>query len=306
MQRRGFIGGLAGLAAAGVPIGARADLRVSVRVVSAFDYPGVGHSTTPFHINRRGDIAGDFVDPGNVRRGFVRLRDGSFSAPLVAPGDSGSFTRALGINDDRIVTGEFVNVADNTSHGFFLRRSTYRQFDVAGFASTAVFAINDRGSFCGGSDNAVRVGPLFDRAYVSVEGVLTEIVVPGALDTIAFDINNFNQVAGTYRDSSLIRRGFFRGASGRFTFPIEPPGAAGMFLLGLNDRGWMVGRYVDGAGQVHGFLFKRPDRYLPFDYPGAIETSLNGINNDGVIAGRYNGSDGLRHGFIARLEYDDD
>jgi hypothetical protein len=304
MRRRTLLLAAGAAGSLGLP-GAARTTAVAVQVETAFDVPGVGNSTTPFHISRRGDIAGDYVDTAGVRRGFVRLSDGRFSAPLVAAGDTGNFTRALGINIARVVTGEYINVADNTSHAFFMLGSRQHPYDVPGFASTGVFGINDLGNFCGGSDNALRFGPVPDRAFASFWGSLVEITVPGAFDAIAFDIDNLHRVVGTYRDASLVRHGFLRSPLGRLTLPIEPPGAMGTFLLGINDRGWMVGRYADTSG-THGFLFKRPDRYLSFDYPGAIETSLNGINNDGLISGRYNGSDGLRHGFLARLVGDDD
>jgi hypothetical protein len=78
---------------------------IPIFVVMTFDYPGVGNSTTPFGINDRGDIAGDYLDSSNVRRGLVRLGNGSFSAPIVEPGDTGNFTRARGINNHRTIVG---------------------------------------------------------------------------------------------------------------------------------------------------------------------------------------------------------
>src|SRR5689334_4946637 len=69
-----------------------------INVVTSFDYPGTGNSTTPFGINAQGDIAGDFIDASGVRRGFVRYSNGTFSVPIVDPSDGGNFTRARGIN----------------------------------------------------------------------------------------------------------------------------------------------------------------------------------------------------------------
>ena len=51
--------------------------------------------------------------------------------------------------------------------------------------------------------------------------------------------------------------------------------------FGVNDQGWVVGRFFRNQRE-HGFLFRLgTDRFLVFDYPGAAFTSLNGINNDG-------------------------
>jgi hypothetical protein len=59
----------------------------------------------PRLLSDRGDIAGDYFDSSNVRRGLVRFGNGSFSAPIVEPGDTGNFKRARGINNHRTIVG---------------------------------------------------------------------------------------------------------------------------------------------------------------------------------------------------------
>ena len=83
-------------------------------VITTFDYPGAGNSTTPAAINERGDIVGDYVDSSNGRRGFRRRIDGTFST-IVAPGDTGNFTRARGINNSRRISGDFFTLAPTPS-----------------------------------------------------------------------------------------------------------------------------------------------------------------------------------------------
>ena len=64
----------------------------SIEVITTFDYPGTGNSTLPQKINERGDIVGEFIDSNGVARGFIRFKDGSFSAPIVDPNDTVGFT----------------------------------------------------------------------------------------------------------------------------------------------------------------------------------------------------------------------
>lgn len=93
-----------------------------IRVVTTFDYPGTGNSTTPHFINSLGDSTGTYIDSLGVTRGFIRLANGRFSAPIVEPNDTGNFTFALCINTSRSICGYYLNGGDNTYHGYFLSR----------------------------------------------------------------------------------------------------------------------------------------------------------------------------------------
>src|SRR5215469_13374015 len=75
---------------------------VSIRVITTFDYPGTGNSTFPQKINDAGDIVGNSVDSSGDQIGFVRFRNGNFSAPIVDPNDTCNVTRGTGINDSRL------------------------------------------------------------------------------------------------------------------------------------------------------------------------------------------------------------
>src|SRR5215472_2481501 len=75
---------------------------ISIRVVTTFDYPGTGNSIFPQKINDAGDIAGVYLDSSDVNRGFVRFRNGNFSAPIVDPNDTCNVTEGNGINNSRL------------------------------------------------------------------------------------------------------------------------------------------------------------------------------------------------------------
>lgn len=76
----------------------------------------------------------------------------------------------------------------------------------------------------------------------------------------------------------------------------------GTRLIGLNNDGHMVGRYVDPAGMVHGFLLigdpGEPDSFRDIDFPGATGTEAFAINNQGQIVGVYFDAAGLGHGYV--------
>ena len=88
---------------------------------------------------------------------------------------------------------------------------------------------------------------------------------------------------------------------------IDVPGAALTQPLGINDRGDVVGAYIEAApgvdpyaynetGRRRGFLW-RAGTFTPVDVPGSAATSVSGINDHGQIVGSYD-VDGTRHGFL--------
>jgi len=268
---------------------------ITIDVLTTFDYPGDVQSTVPQKINDAGDIAGDFIDSNGAESGFIRFRDGTFSAPIVFPGSNGTVTEARGINNLGLVCGYFIS--DNFAHSYFLSGDTFTQFDAPGAVNTYVNAVNDAGNFAGSIDIP---GPA-NEGFASISGSIVTYSIPAGTITTAYSINNSDQIVGSYFDGVAIYHGFLRSADGTLTFPIDPAGSTSTFLFGNNDRNMMVGRYVDGTGAAHGFVFKMPHSFVTFDYPGATFTSLNGLNRQGFVCGRYTDSSGITHGFVAKL-----
>jgi len=269
----------------------------SVQLITTFDYPGSGNSTRPERISDLGDIVGYYIDLSLVHRGFIRFRNGNFSAPLVDPNDTGGITEGWGINNSRLVCGYYLDAASG-DRGFFWRAGMFHNFDVPGSSLTLLVGLNNAGDFCG--SDLPRSG--VQSAFFSVGGVITEFTVPRATDSLAEQINSSNQVCGVYLDDSFVSHGYYRDSDGTIYGPIDVVGSTGTGIIGNNDSNWMVGRYSDSGGLTHGLLFIPPNRYITYDYPGSTFTSLNGINVQGIIVGRYlDPSSGIEHGIIARV-----
>src|SRR6266576_2730989 len=93
----------------------------AAQTVTKFDAPGAGtgalQGTYATNIAPSGPIIGFSRDANNVRHGFVRSQDGSFTifdAPGAGPGQG---TRAYSINPSGTITG-FFNDAVNVFHGY--------------------------------------------------------------------------------------------------------------------------------------------------------------------------------------------
>src|SRR5437764_4228777 len=138
----------------------------SIQVITTFDYPGTGNLTLPQKISEKGDIVGEYIDSSGVTRGFVRFRNGSFSAPIVDPNDTVGFTEGRGINNSGTVAGDYV-ISDGTRHSFFLSGGTFTEYDVPGAVQTNLLSINDPGDFTGTVDS---VGSGTFQSFVSGGG----------------------------------------------------------------------------------------------------------------------------------------
>jgi probable HAF family extracellular repeat protein len=167
------------------------------------------------------------------------------------------------------------------------------------------FDINNRGQLAG---EYVRVGPdgigdsesgfLRDR-----RGRVTVLDIPGAKGTEVVKLNDRGQVVGEYsQDTPIVNNSAnprdYLWDRGRVT-TIEIPGADPVRTepLGLNNRGQVVGPYLDRNGALHGFLWDE-GRITTIDVPGATGTSPTAVNDRGQLLGVYTDAAGAFHGFV--------
>ena len=269
----------------------------SIQFVRQFDYPGAGNQTRPQKINSTGDIVGVFVDTSGASFGFTMRSNGVFSPPIADPNATSNFTEGRGINDSRLVCGDYLDSL-GAFEGFFFLNNNYRNYVVPDSTTTILLGLNNAGDFCGSN---IPTGGI-QGAFLSIGGVVTEFTVPNATATLAYQLNRTNQSCGYYIDASGVTHGFIRDSNGTIHAPIDPMGSTGTVLFGNNDRNFIVGRYSDAAGATHGILFVPPNRFLRYDFPGATFTSLNGINRSNRICGRYTDPNtGIDHGIIVQV-----
>lgn len=254
---------------AGLPLFGSAASAATIEVIETFDYPGVGQLTEPQKINNRGDIVGTVIDAATgVAKGFYRDRKGHFSSAFTEPNDTAGVTQARGINDSRVICGNY-DIVDGTIHGFFLPHRVFIGFDVPDSSSTLVLGINNAGDFAG---SVVAPDGVTQSGFVSLDGTITSFDVPDAAATLAYQVNASNQTAGFYFDTDSVTHGYLRASDGTLTYPIDPEGSTGTILFGNNDSNWVVGRYADAEGISHASSSSRrtslsvttiPERSLP-------------------------------------------
>ena len=148
--------------------------------------------------------------------------------------------------------------------------------------------------------------------------------IPGTRLEVHFANNDRGQVAGSFADAppgpdGLAPPGSFHGfvkdRRGRVT-RFDVPGAAELIVKGLNNRGQVVGSYLDfGATRgpdglyppnaVHGFIRDRDGRITTFDVPFPYLHDIGDINDRGQIVGYYDDPDrpyNLPGGFLRQAD----
>ena len=291
-----LIGCAVGLAALALTGALAQQPGISIQFVSQFDYPGTGNQTRPQKINSTGDIAGVFVDTSAASFGFTRRSNGVFSPPIADPNATSNFTEGRGINNSRLVCGDYLDSA-GAFEGFFFSHNTFTNYDIEP-TFTIVLGVNNAGDFVG----SVIPSSGIQSGFLSIGGNVTEFTVPNATASLDYQLNTTNQSCGYWVDSSAVTHGYWRDSDGTIHSPIDPVGSTGTILFGNNDRNLIVGRYSDSAGATHAILFVPPNRFLQYDFPGATFTSFNGINRANTIVGRYTDPNTLiDHGIIVQL-----
>jgi uncharacterized membrane protein len=215
-------------------------------VLTPIDPPGA-LATFPLHINAKGQIVGIYSDVSETypivapQHGFL-LSDGVYTT-IDVPGSSS--TVAFGINNRSQIVGGFVD-ADGL-HGFLLDDGVFTTIDIADSTGTVATGINARAQIVGVYTDAARTahGFLLDR------GVCTTIDVPGAQATQPNDINNRGQIVGQYEAADGQTAHGFLLDRGTLTTIDAPGELRATQVIGINDRGEMVGAREPAAPAVN-------------------------------------------------------
>jgi hypothetical protein len=139
------------------------------------------------------------------------------------------------------------------------------QLDFGGVTSTNLTGVNNTGK--------ANAGQAVGYYTLAPNNIPQSFVLDFSFTPTAFNLSNVQQV-------------YFPGS--RLTAAVK-----------INDRGQIVGLYVDSGGAEHGFLLNN-GQYSAIDFPGAVATEALAINNWPVpgIAGNYTDSSGKVHGFV--------
>jgi probable HAF family extracellular repeat protein len=260
----------------------------------AVDYPGA-QNTQIYALNDARQFVGSEQASDGVWHAMFDDGSGLATLDLSPLGADVTHSFAFSINTQADIAGAFRNT---TGYHGFLRHAdgSFEVIDYPGGHDTQDYGVNDHGEVIGMYTDADGVAHAFRR----VDGKLSTIDLPDALETVPLSVNNAGQIAGEMvKTAGTAGYGYVQRADGSFELfsnPAAPPEST--FFISINNRGEILGAYLDTDGVQHNFL-RRGSKYLPVDLPasfGASYTSAQTINDGDDVVGFYDDADGASHG----------
>jgi hypothetical protein len=151
---------------------------------------------------------------------------------------------------------------------------------------TDSFAVNDAGAIAGDYVDAKNV----QHAMILAGKKLTTVDHAGCTTSGGFNagaiafygINSSGAAAGWCANTKTSLDEGFVYSGGKFT-AVNFPKSNGTQAIGINDKGDVVGLYLDSAGVQHGYV-KTGSKYKSIDVTGDTSSEAWDINNSGQIA----------------------
>jgi hypothetical protein len=210
---------------------------------------------------------------------------------------------ALGINDNGLVTGIYIDPATGDYFSFFIERGVLTTgISLSGAPITTLGPANNRGVEIGNfGDDTEQQAVMYDVR----RGTFTLLPeIPNVTLNEGNSINDAGHAVGNAWEGG----DFNNGGTGLeqnwiwdgrdYNFFTLPVANQGVYSGGINNRDQVSGYYIDNVtGFPHGFLKDGPN-FTTLDAPGAVYTLAFGINNQGLVVGRWVGTDGGHHGYI--------
>jgi hypothetical protein len=299
----------------GFPALAKADVKFNITTIDVPFCPPVPPSSAPTNCptavngNSTNAIVGevDVTDKDGTEkvRGFV-LSLGAYTA-IDFPNAASSFVN--GVNASSQLVGTYTDQAGK-QHAYFC--SGGRFCNGGSFVSIDPIdpidhrqSVRSQGGFINAQGQVVgtyRDASQKRHGFIWMHGSVTSTFnVPNddvVFGTVAPGINDLGEIVGDFVNTinnTLVRHGFLRDSAGKTYTTLDPPGSTLTVAQGINNRGVIVGLYID-SGQ-HGFVLS-DGVYTTIDIPGAISTEINSINATGQIGGQYQDGVGTMHGFV--------
>jgi hypothetical protein len=206
------------------------------------NYPG-SVQTQVTAINNRGTTVGFYIDNHGHSFGFVD-QQGQFTQVK-------GVTQLLGVNNKGTAVG-FSTDKHGNMHSVRYSLGSHKISPVHLSGNPAVSAatgINDSGDISG----FYEVGGNTD-GYLVMHGVMKTYAYGDETNTQVLGINNADVVVGFDMNGGQTNGFVTNGKNGHTQQVDDPNGPGNTVVNGLNNKGQIVGFYVDSAGNTDGFL----------------------------------------------------
>ena len=190
------------------------------------------------------------------------------------------FNQLLGVNDSNVAVGFYTDAAGVT-HGYTYTIAT-KTFstnidDPKAVGNTTAAAINNAGEIAGFYTDAAGAF----HGFIDIGGVFTTLDAAGAMDTSLLGLNNLGEAVGFDIDMAGAMHGIVCSITALTCTPFDDPAGIGTTTFnGVNDKGQIVGFYVNGDDNTIGLL-ATPVTATP--EPGSLALLATALLGIGVI-----------------------
>ena len=281
---------------------------------------GPSGSATELHgITHTGQLVGTFRDAKGIHGLVCTPPVDALCAPhffipldLWFNGSKAVSTHVQAITTAGRLAGFFLDVT-GASHGFlcagFPTNLECHQVDVTIdhvlMADTLILGLHEQGQFVGSyRDAQSRI-----HGYLSTEGSVTRIDLPGALATVVAGVattsGKTTTIVGFFLDATFSMHSFLCALPvspqcfTRFDVTLNGIPQAMTQATGINQQ-QIVGSFRDPGGHAHGFLCVLPvtsECFTQLDARNGAHTEILGLNDRGQLVGHFRDMTGLQHGF---------
>ncbi|KAJ3123751.1 hypothetical protein HK100_011492 [Physocladia obscura] len=239
-------------------------------------------------------VGGFWIDADGNTFGFVRNGvSGTFTTVVNPDTGSGTVNQILGINKKAIAAG-FYTDGEGVNHGYTYDyfKNTFADvippasFNCASVTATGINDNNDVVGFCATTANTT-------VSFFAKKGTNFVLLASAQFSSNiqALGINNKRQIVGTFVDGAGNTHGFLaenKNSDGK-TFKLKsvdhPLGTGGTFLNGINNKGYIVGFYVDAGGNTDGVLLIPGGTGQTQLAPGSVLASTSASGKNAKVAG---------------------
>ena len=210
----------------------------------SFDFPE-GTNTNALGINDLGEIVGIYQGVDGLTHGFLRTEVGFIRIDY--PGAANTLPYKINSADE--IVGFFQNPGSSDGQGFEYQSGQFTAINYPGASGTAAYGINNKGQIVGSYSSGSGTSGFIDDG-----GAFTSITVPDTDNPTLTGITDKGLIVGWGqfdKHHTLVEQGFL-DLQGTFRQLIYPSPATSTVVLGVNDRGQIVGTYY--ADAQYGFI----------------------------------------------------